>query len=141
IHTGSKAKKSSSGYHLTGLFTGSEGTLGIITEITLKLHGIPEHEIAARCTFTDLDQCAEAAYHVLLNDIPVKRMELVDSASIKQIKSFGAAHFPLEHSLFFEFAGTENTANTEAETTRKLKYELYCDNWEVADTKQKKNEL
>src|SRR5699024_11396297 len=66
IHTGSKAKMSSSGYHLTGLFTGSEGTLGIITEITLKLHGIPEHEIAARCTFTYLDYCAEGAYHVLL---------------------------------------------------------------------------
>src|SRR5690625_3762732 len=141
IHTGSKAKKSSSRYHLTGLFTGSEGTLGIITEITLKLHGIPEHEIAARCTFTDLDQCAEAAYHVLLNDIPVKRMELVDAASIKQVNAFGDYHFPVEHSLFFEFAGSENTAITEAETTRKLMYELDCDNWEVAETEQDKNEL
>src|SRR5699024_738804 len=77
IHTGSSAEKSSSGHRLTGRLTGSEGTLGIITEITLKLHGIPEHEIAARCTFTDLYQCGDAAYHVLLNDIPVKRMELV----------------------------------------------------------------
>src|SRR5699024_11461602 len=93
IHNVTKEKNSSSEYHLTGLFTESKGTLGIITEIKLKLHGIPEHEIAARCTFTDLDQCAEAAYHVLLNDIPVKRMELVDAASIKQVNAFGDYHF------------------------------------------------
>src|SRR5690625_4998583 len=85
IHTGTHAKKSSSGYHLTGLFVGSEGTLGMITEITLKLHGIPEHTIAARCTFPTVDECAEAAYSILLHDITVKRMELVDSASIKQV--------------------------------------------------------
>src|SRR5699024_4087879 len=141
ILTRSKAKKSSSGYHLTGLLTGSEGTLGIITEITLKLHGIPEHEIAARCTITDLDQCAEAAYYVLLNDITVKRMELVDAESIKQVNAFGDYYFTVEHSLFVRFAGSENTAITEAETTRKLMYELDCDNWEVAETEQDKNEL
>src|SRR5699024_10861571 len=61
IHTGTRAKKSSSGYHLTGLFAGSEGTLGIITEITLRLHGIPEHVIAARCTFETPEKCAEGA--------------------------------------------------------------------------------
>src|SRR5699024_2280155 len=115
IHTGSKAKKSSSGYHLTGLFTGSAETLGIIMEIKLKLHGIPEHKSSARCRVKDLDQCAASAYHFLLNDIPVKRMELVDAASIKQVNAFGDYHFPVEHSLFFEFAGSENTAITEAE--------------------------
>src|SRR5699024_9705107 len=84
IRTGTRAKKSSSGYHLTGLFAGSEGTLGLITEITLQLHGIPEHTIAARCTFSSIEQCAEAAYVVQMNDIPVIRMELVDATSIRQ---------------------------------------------------------
>src|SRR5699024_11278343 len=65
IHTGTRAKKSSSGYHLTGLFAGSEGTLGLITKITLKLHGIPEHVIAARCTFPTLEACSEAAQTIL----------------------------------------------------------------------------
>lgn len=141
IHTGSKAKKSSSGYHLTSLFTGSEGTLGIVTEITLKLHGIPEHEIAARCTFSDLEQCAEAAYAVLLNDIPVKRMELVDAVSIKQVNTYGDYHFPVEHSLFFEFAGTDNVAMNDAEAAKKLMQELNCANWEIAETVQDKNDL
>src|SRR5699024_10155414 len=79
--------------------------------------------------------------HVLLNDIPVKRMELVDAASIKQVNAFGDYHFPVEHSLFFEFAGSENTAITEAETTKKLRYELDCANREVAETEQDKNEF
>src|SRR5699024_11579644 len=104
------------------------------------LHGIPEDQSAARCTFTDLDQCAAAAYHVLLNDIPVKRMELVDAASIKQVNAFGDYHFPVEHSLFFEFAGSENTALTEAETTKKLMYAWDCANWEVAETENDNTE-
>src|SRR5699024_12747520 len=64
IHTGSKAKQSSSGYHLTGLFTGSEGTLGIITEISLNLNVIPEHVIVSRCIFSYLVQFSVAAYHI-----------------------------------------------------------------------------
>src|SRR5699024_9090814 len=75
IRTGTKAKKSSSGYSLTGLFTGSEGTLGIITKITLKLFGIPEHTVAARCTFETIEACAEGAYAVLASDVSVMRME------------------------------------------------------------------
>ena len=141
IHTGSRAKKSSSGYHLNGLFTGSEGTLGLITEITLKLHGIPEHEIAARCTFSSVDQCAEAAYMILLNDIPVKRMELVDAASVKQVNAYGDYHFPVEHSLFFEFAGSEQTAISQADAVRELMNELDCEHWEVAKTTREMNEL
>src|SRR5699024_6307595 len=118
IHTGTHAKKSSSGYHLTGLFVGSEGTLGMITEITLKLHGIPEHTIAARCTFPTVDECAEAAYSILLHDIPVKRMELVDAASIKQVNEYGDYNYPEEHSLFFEFAGPTTAAEAQANTVR-----------------------
>src|SRR5690625_5128451 len=104
INTGTHAKKSSSGYHLTGLFAGSEGTLGIITEITLKLHGIPEHTMMARCTFDSPETCAIAAQTILLSGIPVMRMELVDAVSVAEVNRHNGYNFPVKHSLFFEFA-------------------------------------
>ncbi|MEL3970849.1 FAD-linked oxidase C-terminal domain-containing protein [Rossellomorea oryzaecorticis] len=132
IRTGSAAKKSSSGYHLNGLFTGSEGTLGIITEITLKLHGIPEHTIAARCTFDTPKHCAAAAQAVLTSGIPVLRIELVDAPSIKQVNAYGDYHFPEQHSLFFEFAGTQTSAEEEASFVEELMADMGCGNWERA---------
>lgn len=141
IHTGSHAKKSSSGYHLSGLFTGSEGTLGIITEITLKLHGIPEHTVAARCTFPTLEQCAEAAYTVLLHDVPVERMELVDAASIRQVNAYGDYTYPENHSLFFEFAGTKSAADIQMETVATLMQDLDCSHWETATETKDINHL
>jgi D-lactate dehydrogenase (cytochrome) len=132
IRTGSAAKKSSSGYHLNGLFTGSEGTLGIITEITLKLHGIPEHTIAARCTFDTPKHCAAAAQAVLTSGIPVLRMELVDAPSIKQVNAYGDYNFPEKHSLFFEFAGTRTSAEEEAAFVEDLMEDMGCGNWERA---------
>ena len=132
IHTGSKAKKSSSGYHLTGLFAGSEGTLGIITEITLRLHGIPEHTVAARCTFESVEECATAAQSVLTSGIPVLRMELLDANSIAQVNVYGDYSFPVEPSLFFEFAGSFHGAMEDADTTKTLCIDLGCRNWETA---------
>lgn len=141
IRTGSRAKKSSSGYHLTGLFTGSEGTLGIITEITLKLHGIPEHIIAARCTFSSIEECAEGAYTVLASDIPVMRMELVDASSIKQVNQYGDYSFPARHSLFFEFAGAKAATEAQATLTKELMQDLGCEDWDVAENTKERNEL
>lgn len=141
IHTGTHAKKSSSGYHLTGLFAGSEGTLGIITEITLRLHGIPEHIIAARCTFQTPEACAEAAKTILISGIPVMRMELVDAESISQVNKYGGYSFPVKHSLFFEFAGTMIAADEEAKQAEQLMHELGCENWEVASGSKERTEL
>lgn len=141
IHTGSRAKKSSSGYHLTGIFTGSEGTLGLITEITLKLHGIPEHVIAARCTFPTVEECAEAAYTILASDVPVMRMELVDASSIAVINDYGDYSFPVAHSLFFEFAGAKSSVEAQVELTEELMRDLGCDHWEIAEDSLKRNEI
>lgn len=132
LHTGTKAKKSSSGYHLTGLFTGSEGTLGIITETTLKLHGIPEHTIAASCTFETPHQCAEAAHTILLSGIPVQRMEFVDAYSIAKVNVYGNYGLPEKHSLFFEFAGMKGAAEEEAAMAQELLTDMNCENWRVA---------
>ncbi|TWT01835.1 FAD-binding oxidoreductase [Planomicrobium sp. CPCC 101079] len=132
MHTGTKAKKSSSGYNMTGLFAGSEGTLGIITEITLKLHGIPEHTIAASCTFATPRECAEAAHMILLSGIPVMRMEFVDALSIRQVNTYGGYSLPEKHSLFFEFANMKKAAEEEALLAEELLRDMGCENWKVA---------
>lgn len=132
LHTGTKAKKSSSGYHLTGLFTGSEGTLGIITEITLKLHGISEHTIAASCTFETPHQCAEAAHTILLSGIPIQRMEFVDAYSISKVNRYGNYGLPEKHSLFFEFAGMKSAVEEEANLAKELIMDMNGENWRVA---------
>ncbi|MBE1555269.1 FAD-binding oxidoreductase [Sporosarcina limicola] len=141
IRTGTKAKKSSSGYHLSGLFTGSEGTLGIITGISLRLHGIPEHTIAARCTFDTLSACAEAAQTILQCGIQVLRMELVDDKSIAAVNAYGNYDIPVAHSLFFEFAGTKVGVEEEAKLAEEVMRELGCNNWEDASTSKERSQL
>lgn len=141
IRTGTRAKKSSSGYNLTGLFTGSEGTLGIVTEITLRLHGIPEHIIAARCTFDEIETCAAAATMILQSGIPVLRMELVDAQSIATVNAYGDYDIPVAHSLFFEFAGTKGGTEEEAATAEELMRELGCNGWETAGTSKERAQL
>jgi len=141
IHTGTRAKKSSSGYNLTGLFTGSEGTLGIITEVTLKLHGIPEHTLMARCTFDDIETCAAAAQTILLSGISVMRMELVDATSIAQVNAYGAYDYPVHHTLFFEFAGMKAAVEEESVLAKELLHDLGCRDWEVATDPAKQKEV
>ncbi|MFC3041791.1 FAD-binding oxidoreductase [Virgibacillus xinjiangensis] len=133
IHTGSRAKKSSSGYNLNGLLAGSEGTLGIVSEITLQLHGIPEHTVSARCTFPTPKACAEAARLVLLHDIPVMRMELVDAVSVCEVNRFGDYHFPEKHSLFLEFAGERKAVVHQAGLVEELMADAGCGDWETAE--------
>ncbi|TQR21329.1 FAD-binding oxidoreductase [Psychrobacillus vulpis] len=141
LHTGSKAKKSSSGYHLNGIFTGSEGTLGVITKITLKLHGIPEQTVAARCTFETPLECAEAAQAVLMSGIQVMRMEFVDAESIHQVNKYGNYTFPEAHSLFFEFAGTTNAVEEEAHVVEELMRDFGSKHWERASNSKERAEL
>lgn len=82
-HLGCNALKSSAGYNLPALLTGSEGTLGVITDVTVKLHPIPSHVIAASCAFADLHSAANAVATIRLMGIPVSRIELLDEMSIQ----------------------------------------------------------
>ncbi|WP_163969672.1 FAD-binding oxidoreductase [Oceanobacillus halotolerans] len=141
IKTGTKAKKSSSGYHLNGLFIGSEGTLGVITEITLKLHGIPESTVVARCTFDSPVLCGEAAQTVLLSGINVMRMEFVNANTIKRVNEYGSYDYPEKHSLFFEFAGSSKAVEEEVSFTKELMNDLGCDHWEAAEDPEARQEL
>ncbi len=121
IHTGGRVRKSSTGYDLTRLFIGSEGTLGIITEIQLRLHGIPEAVSSAACQFPELRDAAETAIAVLQSGIPVARMELLDDvqmgACIAYSKLEGLEPLP---SLFFEFHGTEASVAEQARQAEEL---------------------
>lgn len=121
IETGGRVRKSATGYDLTHLFIGSEGTLGIITEIQLRLHGIPEATSAAICQFETLEGAVETVIGVLQSGIPIARMELLDDvqmdASIKFSKLEGLSVAP---TLFFEFHGTEAGVAEQAELAETL---------------------
>jgi D-lactate dehydrogenase (cytochrome) len=105
IRTGGRARKSSAGYDLTRLFVGSEGTLGIITEVTLRLYGIPETISAALCSFESVEQAVAAAIAVVQLGIPVARMELMDRGLIKAVNGYSNLSLKIEDTLAFEFHG------------------------------------
>jgi D-lactate dehydrogenase (cytochrome) len=107
IRTGGLAAKSSAGYHLTGLFVGSEGTLGVFTELTLRVHGIPESVIAARVAFPTVKQAVDSAVAILSASIPVARLELVDGGSMMQLNRHSGTSYPEQPTLFLEFHGNE----------------------------------
>lgn len=107
IQTGGLSAKSSSGYHLTGLFVGSEGTLGAFTEITLRVYGIPETIIAGRATFPTVKAAVDGAVSLLSAGLSIARVELVDSTSIKQVNVHSETDYPEQPTLFFEFHGNE----------------------------------
>lgn len=107
IHTGGLAAKSSSGYHLNGLMVGSEGTLGVITELTLRVFGIPERIVAGRATFETIQQAVDAVVSLKQAGIPMARMELVDKQSIEKVNFASGTNFPETPTLFLEFHGNE----------------------------------
>ena len=106
IQTGTRARKSSAGYDLTRLMVGSEGTLGVITEVGLKLHGIPESIAAGICAFPSVEACCNAAIETIQCGIPVARIELVDAEHIKAINAYSKLSMAVTPTLFVEFHGT-----------------------------------
>ncbi|MGM4904110.1 FAD-linked oxidase C-terminal domain-containing protein [Tardiphaga sp. 866_E4_N2_1] len=115
IRTSQRARKSSAGYDLTRLLVGSEGTLGVITEITLKLHPWPQAISSAVCSFGRLDQAIDAAIEVIQSGIPVARMELLDEVMMRGINGYSKLGYREAPTLFFEFHGTEASVAEQAE--------------------------
>ena len=105
--TGSRAKKSSAGYDLTRLIVGSEGTLGIIVELTLKLSGIPEAIAGGVCPFPSVEACCNAAIATIQSGIPVARIELLDALQVKACNAYSKLTLPETPMLFVEFHGSE----------------------------------
>ena len=106
ISTSRRAKKSSAGYDLTRLFVGSEGTLGVITEVTVKLHGIPEAISGGICPFPSVEAACNAAIATIQSGIPVARIELLDELQVKACNAYSKLTLPETPLLFLEFHGT-----------------------------------
>jgi D-lactate dehydrogenase (cytochrome) len=106
IKTGTRARKSSAGYDLTRLFVGSEGTLGIITEVALKVYGIPDAISAGICAFPTIEACCHTAIETIQMGIPIARMELVDAEHIRAINAYSKLSMPVVPTMFVEFHGT-----------------------------------
>lgn len=115
IKTASRARKSSAGYDLTRLFVGAEGTLGVITEITLRLQGIPEAISAGSCPFPDIDACCNAAIMTIQSGIPVARIELMDSVGVKSVNLHSKLGLPEKPMLLLEFHGSDASVKEQAE--------------------------
>jgi len=120
VRTGSRAVKTSAGYNLTGLFVGSEGTLGVITELTLRLHPIPEHVVVARAAFPSVEAACRAAAAIIGAGVLVTRCELLDALTIGALNAFSGTSFPESPYLFVEFGGTEAGVTGDLAATREL---------------------
>jgi D-lactate dehydrogenase (cytochrome) len=120
VRTGTRAVKTSAGYNVTGLLVGSEGTLGVITELTLRLHPIPEHIVVARAAFPSIESACRAAGAIIGSGVPVTRCELLDALTIAALNAYAGSSFPESPYLFVEFGGTEAGVAGDLATTREL---------------------
>jgi D-lactate dehydrogenase (cytochrome) len=121
ISTGTRARKSAAGYDLTRLFVGSEGTLGVITEVTLRLHPLPEAVSAALCSFDTLRGAVDTVIATIQLGVPVARMELLDDLHMDALNRYSKTNYPVASTLLFEFHGDNQRHVTEqAETVQAL---------------------
>ena len=141
IRTGGRARKSSAGYDLTRLFVGSEGTLGVITEVQLRLYGIPESIAAAVCSFETLAGAVDAVILTIQSGIPIARIELLDELQMKAINAYSQLDYPVKPTLFFEFHGTEAGAREQAELVGEIARDYGGSNFQWATRQEDRSKL
>lgn len=116
IRTGRRARKTSAGYDLTRLLVGSEGTLGLITELTLKLQGIPEAMSSAHCSFPSVEAACNAVIMTIQMGVPVARIELLDAESVEALNAYSKLSLPVSPLLLLEFHGSVSSVKEQAKT-------------------------
>lgn len=141
MHTGSLAAKSSSGYHLTGLLVGSEGTLGVFTELWLRVYGLPEKVLAARAIFPDVEACVRASTAIMGVGVPVARMELTDPYILRGVNRFKGTAYPEVPTLFFEFHGSSGALMQDVETARDLAQEEGCVAFDFVESEEERRRM
>jgi D-lactate dehydrogenase (cytochrome) len=141
IRTGTRAKKSSAGYDLTRLMVGSEGTLGIMTEVTLKLYPLPEAVMAATCSFASLADAVNTTIQIIQLGVPIARCELLDANTIRAVNSH--SHLTLQEAamLLMEFHGSPASVQEQVETVQAIAAELGGQAFEWASTPEARTKL
>jgi D-lactate dehydrogenase (cytochrome) len=141
IRTGTRARKSSAGYDLTRLFVGSEGTLGVITEVTLKLYPLPEAVSAAICNFSSVAAAVDTTIQIIQMGVPIARCELLDVNAVRFINAqskLGLREHPL---LLMEFHGSESGVKEQAETVQAIAAETGGEDFQWATTPEERTRL
>jgi D-lactate dehydrogenase (cytochrome) len=142
ITTGSRARKSSAGYDLTRVFVGSEGTLGVITEVTVRLYGLPEAVSAAVCAFDSMEGAVRTVITTMQLGIPVARMELLDDVMIDAVNRYSHLSHAVKPTLLFEFHGTSQAGVREhADAVREIALENGGSDFEWATTTEDRARL
>ena len=141
IRTGGRARKSAAGYDLTRLFVGSEGTLGVITEVQLRLYGVPEAISSAVCAFDTMEGAVETVMLTIQSGIPVARIELLDAVQMDAVNRYSKLDYPVKPTLFFEFHGSESGVREQAETVGGLAAELGGGDFQWATRQEDRSKL
>jgi D-lactate dehydrogenase (cytochrome) len=141
IRTARRARKSAAGYDLTRLFVGSEGTLGIITEVTVRLYGIPEAISAAVCAFPTIEAAVDTVIETIQSGVPVARIELLDEAQIDAINKYSKLDNRVAPTLFFEFHGSDSGVAEQVGTVEALAAEHGADDFRWATSPEERSKL
>lgn len=141
IHTGTRAKKSSAGYDLTRLMVGSEGTLGIVTEITVRLFPLPEAVSAAICSFPSIEAAVRTVIQTIQLGVPIARVELLDANSVRMVNNYSKTTLREEPMLLMEFHGTPASVKEQAETVQDIASEFGGQAFEWASTPEDRTRL
>jgi len=141
IRTGTRAKKSSAGYDLTRLFVGSEGTLGVITEITVRLYPLPEAVSAAICSFPSIEAAVRTVIQVIQLGVPIARVELIDCNTVRMVNAHSKLNLREQPMLLMEFHGSPAGVKEQAETVQEIAGEFGGEAFEWATTPEERTRL
>ncbi|KAL5739815.1 hypothetical protein ACOSQ2_028995 [Xanthoceras sorbifolium] len=141
VKTASRARKSAAGYDLTRLIIGSEGTLGVITEVTLRLQKIPQHSVVAMCNFPTIKDAADVAIASMLSGIQVSRVELLDEVQVRAVNIANGKNLPEFPTLMFEFIGTEAYSREQTLIVQKIASEHNGSDFVFAEDPEAKKEI
>src|SRR5829696_8370290 len=141
MRTGGMAMKSSAGYNLTGLFVGSEGTLGVLTELILRLYPLPERTVAARAVFRNIEAAGSAAVAMIRTGMRIGRVELVDARTVGAVNAYKGTDYAAAPTLFLEFSGSQASVEGDVEVAHETSASEGCSAFEFEADEEAREKL